>query len=129
MEYVEGRPLHRWAAEAPPLRSRVALLESLCRAVHFAHTRGVIHRDLKPSNIVVGNDGQPRVIDFGVAAALESSDLTRVTAAGAVLGTLPYMGPEQLDGSAPTDPRWDVYALGAIAYELLGGALPHPELA
>lgn len=129
MEYVEGRPLHRWAADAPSLRSRVVVLEALCRAIHFAHTRGVIHRDLKPSNILVDSDDQPHVIDFGVAAALERSDLTRMTAAGAVLGTLPYMSPEQLDGSAPTDPRWDVYALGAIAYELLGGALPHPELA
>lgn len=129
MEYVEGRPLDAWAAGNPPLRQRVALLEALCRAVHFAHTRGVIHRDLKPSNVLVDAQQQPRIIDFGIASALERGDLTRVTRAGSVLGTLPYMSPEQLDGSAPTDPRWDVYALGVIAYELLGGALPYPGMA
>ncbi|MBB6064011.1 tetratricopeptide (TPR) repeat protein/predicted Ser/Thr protein kinase [Pseudoxanthomonas broegbernensis] len=129
MEYVEGRPLNAWAAAAPAPAQRVRLLESLCRAVHFAHTRGVIHRDLKPSNILVDAQDRPHIIDFGIAAALERGDLTRMTAAGAVLGTLPYMSPEQLDGSAATDPRWDVYALGVIAYELLGGALPYPGLA
>lgn len=129
MEYVDGRRLDAWGASSPSLRDRVRLLESLCRAVHFAHTRGVIHRDLKPSNVLVDAQDQPRIIDFGIATALERGDLTRVTSAGSVLGTLPYMSPEQLDGSAPADPRWDVYALGVIAYELLGGALPYPGLA
>lgn len=122
MEYVEGQPLDAWAATAPSLHQRVQLLEALCRAVHFAHTRGVVHRDLKPSNILVDAQQQPRIIDFGIATALERGDLTRMTSAGSVLGTLPYMSPEQLDGSASTDPRWDVYALGVIAYELLGGS-------
>lgn len=129
MEFVDGRPLDAWAAANQPLRRRVELLEALCRAVHFAHTRGVIHRDLKPSNILVDAQDQPRIIDFGIATAIERGDLTRVTTAGSVLGTLPYMSPEQLDGGSRTDPRWDVYALGVIAYELLGGALPYPGLA
>lgn len=129
MEYVDGRPLDAWAASGPDLPRRIRLLEALCRAVHFAHTRGVVHRDLKPSNVLVDAQDQPRIIDFGIATALQRSDLTRVTRAGAVLGTLPYMSPEQLDGGSPTDPRWDVYALGVIAYELVGGQLPHPGLA
>ena len=129
MEYVDGDRLDAWGTGAPSLRERVRLLEALCRAVHFAHTRGVIHRDLKPSNILVDAQGQPHIIDFGIATALERGDLTRVTTAGAVLGTLPYMSPEQLDGGTYADPRWDVYALGVIAYALIGGALPYPGLA
>ena len=128
MEYVEGRTLQDWASSRPAPRHCVALLVQLCQAVHFAHTRGVVHRDIKPSNILVDADNHPHIIDFGIAAALDRSDLTRMTVAGSVLGTLPYMSPQQLDGSQPSDPRWDVYALGAIAYELLGGQLPHPGL-
>ena len=128
MEYVEGRSLQSWAADAPSLRLRVELLEALVRAVHYAHTRGVIHRDLKPANILVDADDRPHIIDFGIAAALDRSDLTRMTTAGSVLGTLAYMSPEQLDGSSPVDPRWDVHALGVIAYEVLGGALPYPGM-
>ena len=129
MEFVDGQALQAWAATSPALQARVELLEALCRAVHFAHTRGVIHRDLKPSNILVDSADQPHIIDFGIASALDRSDLTRMTMVGSVLGTLPYMSPEQLDGSSRVDPRWDVYALGVIAYELLGGSLPHPGLA
>lgn len=129
MEFVEGRTLQDWAAANPTKRKRIALLEALCRAVNFAHTRGVVHRDLKPSNILVDAQDQPHIIDFGVAAALDRGDLAHMTVIGSVLGTLPYMSPQQLDGSSPCDPRWDVYALGAIAYELLSGQLPQPGLA
>lgn len=130
MEYIAGQPLHEWiAAASPSLAQRVALLEELCRAVHFAHTRGVIHRDLKPANILVDEHGHPHIVDFGIASALDRSDLGRVTIAGSVLGTLAYMSPEQLDGSGSIDPRWDVHALGVIAYELLAGTLPYPGLA
>lgn len=128
MEYVEGQPLDAWAATGPRLRERVLLLESLCRAAHFAHTRGVVHRDLKPSNVLVDVQQQPRIIDFGIASALARGDLTRMTRAGSVLGTLPWMSPEQLDGRVAADPRWDVYALGVIAYELIAGVLPYPGL-
>ncbi len=128
MEYVQGQPLSATAAEGVGLHERVAIIEELCRTLHFAHTRGVIHRDLKPGNLLLDAHRQAHVIDFGVAAHL-NAEATRMTVAGAVLGTVPYMSPEQLDGSGSPDPRWDVYALGAIAYEWLSGQLPHPALA
>jgi serine/threonine protein kinase len=128
MELVVGRPLLRERLPELTLRRRVEIIEDLCRTLHFAHTRGVVHRDLKPSNVLVDDDGHAHVIDFGVAVQT-GADAARMTVAGAVLGTLPYMCPEQLDGQASPDPRWDVYALGAIAYEWLSGRLPHPALA
>ncbi len=128
MEYVAGRPLLRDRLPDLPLRRRVEVIEDLCRTLHFAHTRGVIHRDLKPSNVIVDEAGHAHVIDFGVAVQT-GPDAARMTVAGAVLGTLPYMCPQQLDAQPAPDPRWDVYALGVIAYEWLSGRLPHPALA
>lgn len=128
MELVEGRDLLQHAeAAALDLRGRLALLARIARAVHYAHTQGVIHRDLKPGNLLVTTDGQPKVLDFGVAHT-GRDDLTRMTVAGQVLGTLPYMAPEQISGSSHRDPRIDVYALGVVAYQLLAGELPYPGL-
>lgn len=130
MELVPGEDLGRWAARVQPDREAIlrALL-SICAAVQYAHGRGVLHRDLKPSNVFVAPDGSTRVLDFGVARLLQPTggmDPT-LTVAGQILGTLPYMAPEQLAGE-PVDARGDVYALGVIAYELLGGQLPYPRL-
>ena len=108
------------------LRERVAIVVDVCRAVQHAHDRGVIHRDLKPGNVLV-SDGRPKVLDFGVARAT-NSDLATVslrTDPGQLVGTLPYMSPEQVAGdSDELDSRTDVYSLGAVLYELLSGALP-----
>lgn len=127
MEYVRGSQLREWA-QAQPLPARIEVLVRICRAVHHAHGRGIIHRDLKPANILVESGGQPRVLDFGVARVLEGG-YGHATRQGQVLGSLPYMSPEQLGGdSHAVDARSDVYALGAIAYELVTGQLPHPGL-
>jgi hypothetical protein len=130
MELVHGEDLGHWAARVQPGReSSISVLLSICAAVQYAHGRGVLHRDLKPSNVFVTPEGDARVLDFGIARLLgpsDGKDLT-LTVAGQILGTLPYMAPEQLAGE-PVDARSDVYALGVIAYELLGGQLPYPRL-
>lgn len=128
MEYIEGLPLTEHAKRnALDLRARLELLASVCHAVHHAHTKGVIHRDLKPSNILVDAQGAVKVLDFGVARAVEADDsATMRTEAGQLVGTLPYMSPEQLAGDpGDLDTRSDVYALGVVMYELLSGSLPH----
>ena len=130
MEYVRGSDLLTHAREHRlDLRQKLALLVQVCRAVNYAHTRGAIHRDLKPGNILVDEHGQPKILDFGVAYVAGGNDLTQMTVAGEILGTVPYMSLEQLSGqSTVVDPRWDVYALGVIVYELLSGELPYPGL-
>ncbi|MDY7109117.1 MAG: tetratricopeptide repeat protein [Planctomycetota bacterium] len=129
MEYVEGRPLTEYAgAHELGTRDRLRLMAEICRAVQHAHQRGVIHRDLKPANILVTGDGQPKILDFGVAR-LTDSDIQATTIrtdVGQLVGTVPYMSPEQVAGDPSLiDLRSDVYALGVIAYELLAGRLPH----
>ena len=127
MEYVRGRDL-REAAMALPVAERLRLIVRIARAVHAAHLKGVVHRDLKPANILVGEDGDPKVLDFGVAHVTEDG-ATQMTRVGEVLGTLPYMSFEQMVGDdAAIDARCDVYALGVITYELIAGALPYPDL-
>jgi len=133
MELVDGVPITEHAVrEGASIRERVRLVAELAEAVHHAHLRGVIHRDLKPTNVLVtpgeggSARGQVKVIDFGVARATDAGEGTLQTIAGEVLGTLAYMSPEQVRGDVDAiDARADVYGLGAIAYELLSGRLPH----
>jgi serine/threonine protein kinase len=99
------------------------ILEQVASALDYAHARGVVHRDVKPGNILVESGDQISLVDFGIARA---EDVTQVTRAGAVLGTLTYMAPEQIQGQR-VDYRTDLYALGIIAYELLAGARPSPR--
>lgn len=108
-------------------RARIELMIRVCDAVRHAHTKGVIHRDLKPGNILVDQTGQPKVLDFGVARLADrSADQPLVTRAGQIVGTVPYMSPEQIAGDPDAvDTRTDVYALGVVLYELLTGRLPH----
>jgi hypothetical protein len=127
MEHVRGEPITRFCAERSlGTRERLALLSMACAAVQHAHGKGVIHRDLKPSNILAfeGAEGLTlKVIDFGVAKiAAPDHESSSATEQGAILGTLAYMSPEQIDGRA--DARSDAYSLGALAYEVLTGRLP-----
>lgn len=107
------------------IRERLMLFADVCRAVGHGHEVGVVHRDLKPGNVLVGSDGRPRVIDFGVAKIAEDLDsATAMTETGQCVGTRQYMSPEQFAGG-PVDPRSDVYSLGVILHELLTGRLPY----
>jgi tetratricopeptide (TPR) repeat protein/predicted Ser/Thr protein kinase len=126
MELVEGRSLLEAAAELGR-SERVALLARLCDAVHHAHQKGVLHRDLKPANVRVRASGEPVILDFGVARAVDEGLRASGTLslAGEILGTLPYMSPEQLSGDPlAVDARSDVFALGVILFELLAGRRP-----
>jgi serine/threonine-protein kinase len=124
MEFVEGGSLAQKRAGTPqPARPAAALVASVAEAVHSAHQRGIVHRDLKPGNILLAADGTPKLSDFGLARRLEAA--TGLTQSGAAVGTPGYMAPEQAEGKArDVGPAADIYALGAIFYELLTGRPP-----
>jgi serine/threonine protein kinase len=128
MEIIHGKPLLDCARTAGlNTRQRLALMIQICDAVQHAHERGIIHRDLKPGNILVDESGQCKILDFGLARVTDSDvQATRQTDMGQLLGTLPYMSPEQVTGDPlALDTRSDVYALGVILYELLAGKMPY----
>jgi serine/threonine-protein kinase len=124
LEYVEGGTLaERWRGQAMPPREAAELLEKLARAVHAVHECGIVHRDLKPANVLLTADGEPKIADFGLAKQLDAG--TDLTVSGAIVGTPQYMAPEQAQGRGKDiGPKSDVYALGAILYELLTGKPP-----
>ena len=135
MKRVDGKRLDE-LAPGMPLSERLRAFQRICEAVAFAHARGLVHRDLKPENVMVGPFGEVLVMDWGVAKALEgpavipapdgvARPLPAATDAGAVVGTLAYMAPEQAAGAADRVGKpADVYALGAILYFLLSGRAP-----
>ena len=136
MEFVDGLPITRFASRAALGDDEcLELMARVCDAMQHAHEAGMVHRDLKPGNILVVEDqdriGQPKVLDFGIARAADDGrgDLNTMTQTmtGMLLGTIPYMSPEQLSGvsSSNIDARSDVYALGVLTFELLSGRLPH----
>jgi tetratricopeptide (TPR) repeat protein len=129
MELVKGRRLLQCcAAQDLNTRRRLEIFAKVCDAVQFAHHKGVIHRDLKPDNILVDDFGEPKILDFGVARATDSDiqATTLQTDIGQLIGTVPYMSPEQVAGDpSELDTRSDVYSLGVVLYELLADRLPH----
>ncbi len=125
MEYVDGKALTEYAqASGLDVRNKVLLLAQVCDAVAYAHTQLVVHRDLKPSNILVDANGQPRVLDFGIAKLLDEADDAGATATGSRVMSPAYAAPEQVLGE-PVGTPTDVYALGVVLFELLTGDLPH----
>jgi serine/threonine protein kinase len=124
LELLEGGSLAGRLDGTPWVGRRAAeLVETLARAVHAAHQRGVVHRDLKPANVLLAADGTPKITDFGLARRMDAA--SGPTRSGAVLGTPSYMAPEQAEGrNRQVGPAADVYALGAILYELLTGRPP-----
>lgn len=127
MDFVPGVPLQRYVRDQQLALDEVLRLFALVAdAVQYAHQRGVIHRDLKPSNVLVEPDGTPKILDFGLAKLLGDEGLG-LTLTAEVMGTLPYMSPEQTRGNPDEiDTRTDVYALGVVLYELLTGRFPYP---
>src|SRR5437588_5362282 len=122
MEYLEGESLEKPIARKPalPLATRVGYVVQACRALEYAHRRGVIHRDVKPANIMVTRDGVVKVVDFGIARLADTSK----TQTGTLLGTLAYMSPEQIRGERAADASVDIWAMGVVLYELIAYQRP-----
>lgn len=122
MELVDGPSVADAIAQRGPLEPVVAveLAAAAARALAAAHRRGLIHRDVKPANLLIGRDGRVRLADFGIARALTSS---RATTPGTVLGSIPYLSPEQARGEEATT-AGDIFSLGVVLFEMLTGSLP-----
>ncbi len=125
MEYVAGGTLESRLATGPLSLPKVLTLgAAIADTLAYAHRQGFLHRDLKPGNVVLTADDQPKILDFGLALLLSGGRVTgRITEAGMVLGSLPYMAPEQLFGEV-NDARTDIYALGAMLFEMVTGQRP-----
>jgi serine/threonine protein kinase len=133
MEYIEGKDLGETIKEngRMPLREALPLLGDIAAALDYAHEQGIIHRDVKPGNVMLegvtstgsGRTHRAVLMDFGIARITHGpgSDVTRI---GAVVGTLDYIAPEQIQGAAEVDARADIYAFGVMSYQVLTGELP-----
>lgn len=125
MEYLEGEDLHRilTARKQLTLLEKCTIMSQVAEGLYCAHRNGVIHRDVKPANIMVLPDGRVKIMDFGIARVTQNRDATRLTQEGWVIGTVLYMAPEQFSGGE-VDSLSDIFAYGAVFYELLTGKHP-----
>ena len=127
MDYIEGQPLDRVleSGSLPPYKA-CELITTIAESISYAHNQGVIHRDIKPGNVIIDLEGRPMLTDFGLAINLTSNDEeNRMTKSGSIMGTIPYIPPEQASGLVEDiGPRSDVYSLGALFYELITGRPP-----
>ncbi len=126
MPFVDGESLRDRLTRVRqlPLEEALRIGSEAARALDYAHRHGIIHRDVKPENILITGDGDTLVADFGIARALSSNTGEHLTETGVAVGTPAYMSPEQATGERQLDPRSDVYALGAVVFEMLAGEPP-----
>ncbi len=127
MEYVEGEPIHRYCRQRGlSVAERLRLFQKVCSAVHFAHQNLVVHRDIKPGNILVTADGEPKLLDFGIAKSLSPDPVSPITmtALGRRALTYEYASPEQARGAVVSTAS-DIYSLGVLCYELLTDRRPY----
>src|SRR5215831_17867350 len=134
MELVEGETLADRIKRGPlPVEEALQIGKSICEALEAAHEKGIVHRDLKPANVKLAPDGKVKVLDFGLAKAMESAPATTLSNsptllsaaasnAGVILGTAAYMSPEQAKGKS-VDKRADIWAFGVVLYEMLTGKM------
>ena len=126
MPFVEGESLRQRIDREKQLavQDSLEITQKVANALDYAHGHGVVHRDIKPGNILLSEQGEPLVADFGIALAVAQAGAGRITETGLSLGTPHYMSPEQATGDRDVDPRSDVYALGCVLYEMLAGEPP-----
>lgn len=128
LEYVEGVSLeelirrHRYVQEDAAL----LILREVCRALAYAHERGVVHRDIKPANILISSRGEVKLVDFGIATIHGGEEESALTREGMTLGTPSYMAPEQFQNTRSVDHRADIYSVGVVLYEMVTGKRPYP---
>lgn len=127
MELVDGRPLDDYLrTHALGTAAKLDMFTRITAAIHYAHQRGIVHRDLKPSNVLVEPGGDTKIVDFGVSTTedTELAELFGVDERGGLIGTVPYMAPEQAAGE-PVSTATDIYALGLLLYEMIAERLPY----
>ncbi|NJN93756.1 MAG: protein kinase [Anaerolineales bacterium] len=124
MRYIKWGTLSKYMGQSLASERIVTLIGDVANALDYAHKQGVVHRDIKPSNVLIDNNGEALLTDFGIAKMMAGSSATQLTGAGSVLGTPAYMSPEQAKGES-IDGRTDIYSLGVVLYELLTGQQPY----
>jgi len=127
MEYIDGHSLRQLMKRDLPLQKFLKIMEQICGAMHYAHSRGVVHRDIKPSNIMLNSQGEVKIADFGLAGLMnEGREKAASASTPSRMGTRGYMAPEQIADPLDVDGRADIYSLGVLMYQILTRELPGP---